>query len=235
LRFIEYVPWARPKEFAFGREFFKNIENTPNLNSFIDYWNNMDVYITPRENIEEVYDEFSTYQITKEQYLDLLTLRINGEHQGLYNKEQVEWLLKEGLFPSTYDFRSIIQHKDLDLIKRVDQVSQATNIGYYDIIELLWTEIAEESDPSTAISEGILFILNLSQYLSDKGIYPDKEELEFAFRRGDWSIPLIKILIEKNAILNPQRAIQLANASGDQDMVDLFTSAYQPTKSSRKR
>ena len=194
----------------------------------------MDVYIATSEDIEEVYDEFSTYQITKEQYLDLLILRIKGEHQGHYGKAQVEWLLKMGLFPTTYDFVSMIQHEDLDMIKRVDQVSQAMEVRYFDIIELFWTEMAEGSN-SSAISEGVLFILNLSQYLSDKGIYPDEEELEFAFRRGDWSIPLIKILIEKDAILDPQRAIELADESGDQEMVDLFVSAYQPTKSARKR
>lgn len=234
LRFIEYIPWTPPEGIVFGRERFKNIENTPNLNNFIDYQNNKDVYIAPRENIEEVYDDFSIYQITKEQYLVLLILRIKGL-TGNYDKAQVEWLLKSGLFPPTYDFGWIIQHEDLDMIKRVDRVSQATRIGYSDIIELLWSEMVEEPDPSSAVSEGVLFILNLSRYLSDKGIYPDEEELEFSFRRGDWSIPLIKVLIEKDAILDPQRAIELADESNEQEIVDLFISAYQPTKSAMKR
>lgn len=228
LQFIEYVPWIPPKGYLFGIERFINIRNTPNLNKFIDYVGDKDVYIAPIENIEEIYDDLSAYEITKEQYLDLLRLRINGTDQGHYNKAQVEWLLKAELFPQTYDFGWMIQHEDLDIIKRVDRVSQALRVNYSEIIELLWASTAEESD------ESIQFVLNLSRYLSDKGIYPDEDDLEFAFRR-EGSIPLIKVLIEKNAILNPQGAIDLARESGDQEMEDLLVSAYQPAKSARKR
>lgn len=231
LEFIAYDPFAsyvdRPEEVG-------NPNNVPNNEEFWRYVYSNDHFV-PENDIEEIYDNLSNYRITEQQYINALSLMIQGYGDELsditISSQQVRWLFMKGLFPPTHDFFTITDLKDLDLdfIKRIGQISRPTNVQYYSSMMEEYSQAKRLGDDELAQD-----VLSIFQYIADMGVIPDESAMRHV-AYDDNLIPLLKIWVERNLIQDPQKLINMARESGNDEAAELLLSSYQPIKSAMKR
>ena len=238
LKFVRYIPLPS-LVYGVGPDITEESQDMPNIEPYYDfsdhhYFRNLTV-----QQLDQAYKDLSAYGVTPEQFVNDFQIKMSGYVDEFpphsFSKNQVEWMLKENLFPPTYELNHMIHLYDLNLIRRIDRVSRANDRDIYAVIMESYMDMILDDLEDAARRQ---FLLNLFEYLAGNGRIPSMNDLNLMIVSNNEDVSLLEFLqiwIDKNVITNYQRFIDMALKEDKPEIVELLTSSFQPTKSARKR
>lgn len=230
LTFIGYVPMISLVH-GIGPEPPEEAYDVPNNDDYFYFSESNPFEDANVEQLDQAYGDLSEHRITREQFINDLRAKLSGYVDELpprsFSKNQVEWALKEGIFPPVYNIDHMMMLHDLDLIKRIDQVSTTDYRSYWNIM----TSYIDSIRSDEIVSK---FLIDLTEYLADKGIAPIDKDLDSVAGHTEFK-PFLEIWVDKNLIPDPEALINKAREQDNQEIVDFLISVYQPVKAARKR
>jgi hypothetical protein len=223
----EFEVPGHPGEFQFpghGAEMYAHHVNVPNIDALEEA--NKIHHTGSLEELDRVCADLSDLRITPQQFIHMMQELLNREEDHYFTSDQVEWLLKHGLVPKTYNLEGFLFDDVIGLLKRVDQVSQTSRV--YETIDYVQDNQVNGLDEIM----GGLPLISYAEYFANKGEVPSRFELWSMTRESSFN-ETIRILLEKNLITFDSQMLEEIRSGENKELIQIIQQ-LTPTKSAMK-
>jgi hypothetical protein len=218
----EFEVSGHPGRFEFqghGEESHAHHVNVPNIDA-LEEANETKDYTDSLEELDLMYADLSDLRITPQQFIHMMQGPLNWEEGPLFKPAHVEWLLKHGLVPKTYNLDHFLDDLMIDYLTQIDQVSQASNV-YATLQSGHENDYVEDDD-----------LVFYSDYFANKEVIPSRDELDnivtnYLFNNA------IAALLMKNLITFDSQMLEKIRSGENTELIQIVQQ-LTPTKSAMK-